>query len=332
MTIPKVLPIDRTILSGLAVFAEVARARSFRKAGTNLGLSASAVSHALRGLEAQLGVRLVARTTRSVAPTTDGQQLLDRIGPAFADVAAAVGAIREQADRPSGTVRVTLPRSAADEAFALKVATFCNRYPDIVLDLDVNDRLVDVVAEGFDCGVRLGETVEQDMVAVRISPALRMIAVASPALLAGRRVPRHPRDLATLPCVGMRFESGAMYQWEFERDGVALRFAARGPVVVNDDRLLIDIARHAGAVGFVFETLAAPYLADRSLVRLLDDWSAPFPGFHLYYPSRRQMRPSVRLVIDHFAHQPEDASNTSIDACASSAHAKDVDLAASTTS
>jgi len=288
----------RPDLPDLAAFAAVARHRSFRKAAIELGLSASALSHAIRGLEERLGVRLLNRTTRSVTPTEAGDRLLVRLEPAFRDIAGAVEEIDQFRHRPAGSLKITASIPAAALILAPMVARFLAAYPEIRLEVSVTSALIDIVAGGFDAGVRLGEQLERDMVAVRFGGDQRLVVVAAPAYLAGRTPPRTPRDLTEHACIGYRFPSGVVYAWEFEKDGRELTVSPEGPLIVNDQRLLIQAALDGAGLGFVFEGMVAAELAEGRLVPLLLDWSPPFPGFFLYYPRQRQMPAALRAFID----------------------------------
>ena len=292
----------RENLAALSVFATVAARRSFRAAARELDLSPSAVSHAVASLEARLGTRLLARTTRSVAPTEAGQALLAQLAPALGEIDAALLRAAESGAQPSGLVRITVPRSAVEPLFLPRAAAFAAAYPEITLELHGDDGLIDIVAAGYDAGLRFGESLEADMVAVRFGPAKqRMIVVAAPALLAARGTPRHPRDLVDYPCVAMRRAAGQLYRWELEKDGEALDVAVTGQLILNDTRLILQAVIDGLGLGFVFEHTAQDALACGAIVTVLDDWCPHFPGFFLYYPSRRQMRPALRAFIDFFA-------------------------------
>ena len=292
----------RESLAALSVFATVAARRSFRAAARDLELSPSAVSHAVSALEARLGTRLLARTTRSVAPTEAGQALLAQLAPALGEIDAALLRAAESGARPSGLVRITVPRSAIEPLFLPRAAAFAAAYPEITLELHGDDGLIDIVAEGYDAGLRFGESLDADMVAVRFGPAKqRMIVVAAPALLAARGTPRHPRDLVDYPCIALRFSGGRLYRWELEKDGETIEVAITGPLILNDNRLVLEAAAAGIGLGFVLEHTALDALATGAIVSVLDDWCPPFPGFFLYYPSRRQMRPALRAFIDFFA-------------------------------
>ena len=290
----------REDLSALAIFAAVADRQSFRAAARDLDLSPSAVSHAVTGLETRLGVRLLARTTRSVAPTDAGRTLLAQLRPALLEIDAAVAATSEARARPSGLLRLTVPGSAVRQLLLPKFAAFAAAYPEVSVEFHVDDGFIDIVAVGFDAGLRFGESLQQDMVAVRVGPQQRMVVVAAPSFLRGRIAPRHPRDLAAFPCISMRLSSGGLYRWEFEKDGESIDVAVRGPLILNDNRLILDAAVAGVGLGFVLEGTATEAVARGDVVRVMDDWCPAFPGFFLYYPSRRQMRPALRAFVDAF--------------------------------
>jgi DNA-binding transcriptional LysR family regulator len=288
----------RPDLPDLAAFAAVARHRSFRRAAIELALSASALSHAIRGLEERLGVRLLNRTTRSVTPTEAGERLLARLEPAFRDIEGAVGEIDQFRRQPAGSLRITTSIPAAELILAPMVARFLEAYPEIRLEIAVTSALIDIVAGGFDAGVRLGEQLERDMVAVRFGGEQRMIVIAAPSYLARRPPPQTPRDLTEHACIGYRFPSGVIYAWEFEKDGRELSVSPEGPLIVNDQRFLIRSVLDGTGLGFIFEGMITAELAEGRLVPLLEDWTPPFPGFFLYYPRQRQMPAALRAFID----------------------------------
>lgn len=280
-------------------FAAVARHGSFSRAAAHLGLSPSAVSQAVRDLEERLAVRLLNRTTRSVSCTEAGRLLLDRLAPALDDLDGAFQAIAARDGAPAGRLRINASRFAALHVIGPIAGPFLARHPRVSLDLVVDDALVDIVGGGFDAGIRLGERLERDMIAVPIGGPLRMAVVGAPAYVADNGRPSHPRDLARHRCIGMRWPSdGSPYRWEFERDGETLAVAVDGPLVCDDPgpRLLAAVA--GVGLAYVFEAEAAAPLADGRLVRLLDEWTPPFPGCHLYHPGRRHMAPALRAFID----------------------------------
>ena len=283
----------------LAAFVAVTQERSFRRAAVRMGLSPSALSHTVRALEERLGTRLLHRTTRSVGPTEAGQTLFDRLAPAFADITGAVAAVSAFRDRPAGAVRLNLPRLAAYMLFAPAFGRFTRAYPDVRLELTVEDALTDIVAGGFDAGIRPGERVQRDMVAVRVTPDLRVAVVASPAYLAARGVPRTPRDLRDHACINYRWAgSGALYRWDFERQGEMFDVVVEGPLTLNDTDLILAAALDGVGLASTLESSVANHIAAGRLVRVLEDWCQPFPGFFLYYPSRRQVPPALRALID----------------------------------
>ena len=283
----------------LASFVAVAQALSFRRASTRLGLSPSALSHAIRGLEARMGAKLLNRTTRSVSLTDAGRALFDRLRPAFADIAGAVEAVGAYRDKPSGTVRLNLPRLAAHRVLAPAFGRFAHAFPDVRLDVTVDDDLTDIVAGGFDAGVRPGERLQRDMVAVRITPDLRTAVVGSPGYLACRPVPRKPEDLQDHACINYRWSrSGVLYRWPFEREGERFDAQVEGPLTLNDTDLIQAAALDGVGLACLLEDRVAPDVAAGRLVRVLEDFSPAFPGFFLYYAGRRQTPPALRALID----------------------------------
>lgn len=283
----------------LAAFVAVAQERSFRRASARLDLSPSSLSHIIRELEERLGAKLLNRTTRSVAPTEAGLNLLARLEPAFADIAGAVETVNAFRARPTGTVRLNVPRMAAQMALAPAFGGFAHLYPDVRLDVTVNDGFADVVAAGFDAGIRLGESVHRDMVAVRVTPDLCMAVVGSPGYFASRPAPRSPRDLRDHACIGYRWVgSGALCRWEFERDGQGFDVAVEGPLTLNDPDLIVGAALDGVGLAYAIESQVAAYLAAGRLMRVLEEWCSPFPGFFLYYPGRRHTPAALRALID----------------------------------
>ncbi|TKR31074.1 LysR family transcriptional regulator [Luteimonas gilva] len=292
---------SRPDLALLTIFAEVAQRRSFRAAARHLRLSPSAVSQAVGKLEARLEVRLLARTTRSVAPTEDGRRLLQQIGPALDEIGDAMTRFREARGEPAGSLRIVSHRLPAQLLIAPRMAAFSRAHPQVALEIFVDDALVDIVSAGFDAGVRLHENLEGDMVATSLGGAQRMIAVAAPHFFDAHRKLSHPRELAKLPCLGLRLQSGRIYDWEFERNGERVAVAVSGPITFNDDDIMLMAARDGAGIAFAFEKLIEEDLRTGRLVPILEDWSPSFPGFSLYYPSRRQLRPALRAFIDWMA-------------------------------
>jgi DNA-binding transcriptional LysR family regulator len=288
----------RDDLNILAAFLTVAEERSFTRAAKRMGVTPSAVSHAIRGLEETIGVRLLSRTTRSVAPTEAGQQLLARLRPALVDIREAVDQITSLRDKPAGHVRLLVPRLAATTVLAPKLGQLARDYPDIVLDVTTDDRRLDIVAEGFDAGINLGEFIQKDMIAVRVSGDRRPVIVGSPAYFKSRSKPKSPRDLLNHRCINFRHGSDGVYRWEFEKGKKSLSVGVSGPLVVDDVAIVIRAAIDGVGLAFITEEQAAPLLADGSLVRVLEDWCKPFTGFFLYYPSRRQQPAALSAVIN----------------------------------
>ena len=289
----------RQNINDLLALRAVARERSFTRAAAGIGVSTSALSHRIRGLEERLGVRLLTRTTRSVAPTEAGERLLVAIGPHFDEIEAELASLSELRDRPAGTIRITTGIDAAQTILWPALGNLVSDYPDIHVELSVNAGFVDIVAERFDAGVRLGETVAQDMIAVRIGPDMRMAAVGAPSYFAGRKPPRTPHDLAAHNCINLRFPTlGGLYVWEFEKAGRALNARVEGQLVVNDIALALQAALDGSGIAYLPERYVEAHIDAGSLIRVLGDWSPPFPGYHLYYPSRRQQSPAFSLVVE----------------------------------
>jgi len=289
--------VDLALLAG---FVAVAEEKSFTRAAERLGVSPSAVSHSIRGLEEEIGVRLLSRTTRSVAPTAAGEQLLQRIRPAMTDIQESVEGITQLRDRPLGTVRLLMPRSASITVLVPKLALFARQYPDVVLDITVHDPLDAMVARGFDAGIHFGEYIERDMIAVRVSPDHRAAIVGSPEYFHSNPKPKSPRDLLNHRCINYRHGPSSMYRWEFEKGKRSLSVGVRGPLIVDDEDILLRAALDGVGLAFILESQAEPYIEKGQLVRVLEDWCQPFPGFFLYYPSRRNRSAALSAVINFF--------------------------------
>jgi DNA-binding transcriptional LysR family regulator len=288
---------DRPALSDLTAFAAIAAHRSFRKAADELGLSPSTLSHMMRALEARMGVRLLHRTTRSVATTEAGERLVTRLQPVLRDLDLALDEVEDFRVRPGGTLRINANDSAARLLLRSVVPQFLARYPEMSLDLVTEGRLVDIVAEGFDAGVRLGEAVPQDMIAVRLGGEVRFIAVASPAYLAGRRAPQTPDDLKHHACIRIRMPSGKLYRWEFEQHGQELTVEVPGALTLDNIDLMVDAAADGLGIAYVPDRSAQADLDAGRLVTVLNDWCPPIPGLYLYYPGHRLVPPGLRAFI-----------------------------------
>jgi len=282
----------------LATFLAIARHRSFRAAAVELGVSASALSHALRNIEERLDLRLLNRTTRSVALTEAGERLFARISPAFQDIGDALEDLNTFRGKPAGTLRFNAARQSAQLVLLPIVTRFQKAYPEISVEIAVNDGLVDMVSAGFDAGIRFGETIAADMIAVPIGPRQRSAVVASPAFFKTHKPPQTPHELKDLPCIRFRFWGGALYRWEFERGGVELEIDVSGPLTLNDQDLMVDAALDGAGLAYVFEKQVEDLIAKRKLVRVLADWCPAYPGFFMYYPSRRQLPAALRAFVD----------------------------------
>jgi len=290
---------QREDLIDLNAFMTVAEEQNFMRAAAKLGTSQSALSHTVRRLEARLGVRLLTRTTRRVAPTAAGEQLLRTLGPALENIGAELTSLSALRETPAGDIRITTSEHAAHTVLWPVLETLLPRYPDIHVELSINSGFTDIVAERLDAGVRLGESIAKDMVAVRIGPDLRMAVVGSPAYFAARPVPVTPQDLGAHACINLRLPtSGGFYAWEFGRQGRELKVRVEGQLAFNNVNMIL----RAGASGFglacVLEDHVAAGVAAGRLIRVLEDWSPPFTGYHLYYPSRRQASAAFTLLVN----------------------------------
>lgn len=289
------LPAD---LNALATFLAVAEKRSFTQAAKGLGVSPSAVSHAMRALEEDLGVRLLARTTRSVALTDAGERLIRRLGPAFTEVSETLDEISDRRDKPAGRVRLLLPRLAVTTVLAPKLGRLCGEYPDIVLEVTTDNSRRDIVADGFDAGIHFGEYIEKDMIAVRVSPDHKPVIVAAPAYLAANPRPKAPRDLLKHRCINFSHGSAGLYRWEFEKGKKSLSVAVTGPLIVDDVELVIRAAIDGVGIAYLSERDVMTQLSDETLIRVLQDWCQHYPGYFLYYPSRRQQTAALLAVVE----------------------------------
>jgi DNA-binding transcriptional LysR family regulator len=289
---------NRDDLNILAVFHAVAEERSFTRAAKRLGVSPSAMSHTIRGLEEAIGVRLLSRTTRSVAPTDAGRQLLARLRPALADIQGALDQVAGLGDQPSGRVRLLVPRLAAMTVLAPKLGQFARDYPDVVLDVTADDSRMDIVAGGFDAGIHFGEYIEKDMVAVRVSGDHRAAIVGSPAYFASHPKPKTPHDLLKQRCINFRHGSAGVYRWEFDKGKKSVSVAVNGPLIVDDVEILIRAALDGVGLAFVSESHVMEHLSSGALKRVLEDWCQPFPGFFLFYPNRRHQPAALSALIN----------------------------------
>jgi DNA-binding transcriptional LysR family regulator len=289
----------RENVSDLLAFLAVARARSFTKAGAKLGVSQSALSHTIRGLEERLGLRLLTRTTRSVSPTEAGERLMASVGSRFEEIEAEVAALSELRDKPAGTIRITAGEHAAYSVLSPALAKFLPGYPDIKVEIHVDYGFVDIVALRYDAGVRTGEQVAKDMIAVPIGPDMRMAVVGAPSYFEKRPLPRKPQDLTEHNCINLRMPTyGSLYAWEFEKGKRELKVRVDGQLVVNTMKQRLDAALAGLGLTYMVEDVVQPYVAAGTLVRVLEDWCAPFAGYHLYYPSRRQSSPAFKVLVD----------------------------------
>ncbi len=289
----------RENLNDLIAYLTVARERSFTRAAAKLGVSQSALSHTIRILEARLGLRLLTRTTRSVAPTEAGDRLLRTVGPRFDEIEAELAALSELREKPAGTVRITAGEHAASTILWPAMAKLLPDYPDINLEIIVDYGLTDIVAERYDAGVRLGEQVAKDMIAVRVGPDMRMAVVGAPSYFAKRKRPRTPQDLTDHDCINLRLPTyGGLYPWEFEKGGREVKVRVEGRLVFNNIALRLNAALAGFGLACLPDDQVQAYLADGQLIRVLSDWCPPFSGYHLYYPSRRQPAPAFALLVN----------------------------------
>jgi DNA-binding transcriptional LysR family regulator len=286
-------------LNDLTAFLAVARERSFTRAAAQLGVSQSALSQTIRGLEARLGLRLLTRTTRSVAPTEAGERLLRTVGPRLEEIDDELAALSELRDKPAGTIRITATENAATAVLLPTLAKLLPDYPDIKVEIVIDYGLTDIVAERYDAGVRPGETVAKGMIAVRIAPDMRMAVVGAPSYFAKRPRPRTPQDLTSHNCLNLRLPThGGLYAWEFEKGGRELRVRVEGQLAFNAATLILNAAQAGLGLAYLPEEQVRTHLGEGRLVRVLADWCPPFSGYHLYYPSRRQHAPAFALLVE----------------------------------
>lgn len=293
----------REDFNDLIWFLAVAEERSFTRAAAKLGITQSTLSHTIKRLETRMGIRLLTRTTRSVAPTDAGERLKQSLAPRVAEVEAEIAALMAYRDKPAGTIRLTLSDHGLESVVWPKLRPVLRAYPDIKLEFSIDNGLRNIVEDGFDAGVRLGESIEKDMVAVRIGPDWRLVAVASPAYLARHPLPLHPHDLVGHDCINMRqARAGGLYAWEFEKDGQELRVRVDGQLTFNASYAMVDAVVNGYGIAYLPEDLVDRYIAAGDLVVLLDEWSPRFPGYYIYYPSRRQSLPAFKIVVDALRH------------------------------
>jgi DNA-binding transcriptional LysR family regulator len=289
----------REDLNDMLWFLIVAEERSFTKAAAKLGTSQSTLSQTIKRLESRLGLRLLARTTRSVAPTDAGERLMKSLAPRIREIETDIDALMAIRDKPSGNVRITLADYALESVVWPKLRPVMAQYPDIKLELNCDNGMNNIVEERFDAGVRLGESVDKDMIAVRISPDWRLVVVGSPDYFAEHPVPQHPEDLIHHNCINQRHvSSGGLYAWEFEKDGRELRIRVEGQLTFNGSYAQIDAALSGYGLAYMPESIAEPHIASGKLVQVLDEWSPMFSGYYLYYPSRRQNSPAFSVIVD----------------------------------
>jgi DNA-binding transcriptional LysR family regulator len=291
-------------LNDLVAFVSVAREGSFTRAAAQLGVSQSALSHTIRGLEAKMGIRLLTRTTRSVSPTDAGQRLLDKLAPRFDEIHTEVAALSEMRGKPAGVVRISAAEHVADTVLWPKLEKFLPDYPDIQVEINVEYGMIDIVAGRYDAGVRLGDQVAKDMIAVRIAPNMRMAVVATPSYFEKHPPPATPHELTLHDCINLRLAThGGLYAWEFEKDGQKLNVRVQGQLTFNSSRPMLRAALAGFGLACVPEDVALEHIAAGRLVQVLDDWAPSFPGYHIYYASRLQSSPALALVVGALRHQ-----------------------------
>lgn len=292
-------------IADLLAFLAVARERSFTRAAAKLGVSQSALSHTIRGLETKLGLRLLNRTTRSVSPTEAGERLLLSVGPRFEEIESEIAALTELRHKPAGHLRITCGEHPADTILWPALQKFLSRYPDIKVEVTVDYGFVDIVAQRYDAGIRFREAVEDDMIAIPIGPDMRMAAVASPGYFAKQAPPKTPQDLRMHDCINMRMPTyGGFYIWEFEKDGRELKIRVEGQLAFNGSYQILNAALAGYGIAYLPEDMMPEHLAAGRLRRVLEDWCPPFPGYHLYYPSRRHPSAAFTLLRDALSYRP----------------------------
>lgn len=289
----------RENLNDIFAFLAVAREKSFTRAAAKLGISQSALSHTIRAMEARMGMRLLTRTTRSVAPTDTGERLIAAVGPNFDDIQNELESLAALRDKPSGSVRITAGLHVTETILWPKLQPLLRKNPDVHVEIIVDNGLTNIVADRFDAGVRLGEQIAKDMVAVRIGPDFRMVVVAAPSYLATREEPRTPKDLTSHNCINLRFPThGGIYVWEFERGGREINVRVSGQLSFNSSKQILDAVLAGFGIAYLPEDTVAPHLERGRLKQVMDSWCSTFSGYHIYYPSRRQSSPAHALVVD----------------------------------
>lgn len=294
----------RDNINDILVFFAVARERSFTRAAAKLGLTQSALSHIVRSLEARLGVRLLTRTTRSVSPTEAGERLLQNVAPRIEEIEAEIAAISELSDKPAGTIRITAIDNVIDKLLWPRLAPILTQYPDLHVELSSEYQMVDIAAKRFDIGVRYGDQVEKDMIAVRLTPDVQTMIVGSPSYFAWHPIPTSPQELMRHNCISFRLaSSGGVYAWELEHEGKAMEVRVRGQTMFTTGYHMVNAAVSGSGLAFVTEDLAGQYVREGRLVSVMQDWCGKFPGLHAYYPSRRHSSRALGLVIDAIRHK-----------------------------
>ncbi|MDX9742143.1 MAG: LysR family transcriptional regulator [Gammaproteobacteria bacterium] len=303
----------RRNLNDLLSFVTVAREGSFTRAAALLGVTQSALSQAISGLEARLQIRLLTRTTRSVSPTAAGERLMNAIGHRFDEIEAELDELTEMRDKPAGTVRITCGDHILRTTLLPRLTPLLLEYPDIKVEFDVNYGFRDIVADRFDAGVRLGDTIDKDMIAVPLGPELRMAVAASPEYFAAHPKPKKPRDLLEHKCINQRMQtSGGLYVWEFERRGRQLNVRVDGQIIFNTSLNIVDAAVAGLGIAWLPEEEFAPHIEEGRLVRVLEEWCPPFAGYYLYYPSRRQPSPAFSLVVEALRYETERGKTSKV--------------------
>lgn len=293
----------RENINDILVFIAVARERSFTRAAAKLGMTQSALSHIMRSLEARLGVRLLTRTTRSVSPTEAGERLLQNVAPRLDEIEAEIAAVSDLSDKPAGTVRITAIDSVIDAILWPRLAPILPQYPDLHVEFNSDYRMLDIAAGRYDIGVRYGDQVEKDMIAVRLTPDVQTMIVGSPGYFEWHTKPTTPQELMKHNCITLRLASnGGIYAWELEREGKAIEVRVRGQAVFSTGYHMANAAVSGCGLAFLTEDLAAPYLEDGRLITVMQDWCPKFPGLHAYYPSRRHSSRALRLIIETIRH------------------------------